>query len=184
MICSRPWHNLAGRTGIRAQAFMPHTSLLHIFLSLRLRHQEGFGNRFPTYFMLACLDEVSEWKLVHPVWALLMPVHSSAEFELSSKFAPSLDICCLSNCHADVTTLAVDEDLKDSYPWEMICKYKNNATFTADPFSFWTLWYYYDCNDYYYYWYFHKHFLCYQFYSVSNRWLTKRTYLYRKTKQK
>lgn len=78
------------------------------------------------------LDEVSKWKLVHTVWALLIPVHSSAEFEPSSKFTPSRGyLPRLSDSYTctGVIILGSDEDLQDSYGWEMLCKCKNNTHF-------------------------------------------------------
>lgn len=152
MTCSRPWHNLAGRTGIRAEAFMPLTSLLHIVLSLRLRNQQGFGNRFPVHFMLSwfrwgvrmkagphCGSIIDDCSLFNRVWTQL-------------QICPFLGhLPCLGNSHTytDATKLRVDEDLQDSYGWEMLCKFKNNATYSADPFSLWALRYYGECNDYY-----------------------------------
>lgn len=114
MTCSRPWHNLAGRTRIRAQAFMPHTSLLHIVLSLRLRNQEGFGNRFPVYFMFLwfrwgvrmkagphCVSIIDACSLFSRVWTQL-PVCSFLGY-----------LSYLSNSHTctDVAMLGLDEDL-------------------------------------------------------------------------
>lgn len=134
MTCSRPWHNLAGRTGIRAQAFMPHTSLLHIVLSLRLRNREGFGNRFPLYFFM----------LPWFSWGVKMKAgpHSVSIIDPSSLFSrvwDQLQICpfsrgclpCLCNSctGTDVTILGAIEDLQDSYGWEMLCKCKNNTSF-------------------------------------------------------
>lgn len=187
MTCSRPWHNLAGRTGIRAQAFMPHTSLLHIVLSLRLRNQEGFGNRFPTYFMLACLDLVSEWKLVHTVWALLKAVQSSAGFELSSKFTPSSAIF-----HVSAITILVLMPL----PWGLVKTFRtlthkrcyvnlkimpllvlypfHSGLFDITMIVMIIIIIGISMNI----------FLCYQFYSLSNRLVTKWIYVCRKAKQK
>lgn len=131
------------------------------------------------------LDEVSKWKLLQIEWALLMPFHSSSEFEPNSKFAPSWSyLLCLSNSYTciGVTILGVDEDLWDSYGWEMLCKCKNSVHFLCcSSFILYTLilllllWLLlvfpwtspFVTNS-----------------ALSNKLLAKWTYPYRKTKQK
>lgn len=144
MTCSRPWHNLVGRTGIRAQTFMPHTSLLHIALSLRLRNWKRFGNRFPFYFfMLLCLR-----------WGVKMKggPHFVSIIDPSSLFSrvwTQLQICpfcgcllCLRDSCTGVTLQAVEENLWYFMVERYYATAKITSIFYADPCSFGTLCYY------------------------------------------
>lgn len=118
MTCSRPWHNLVGRTGIRAQTFMPHTSLLHIALSLRLRNWKRFGNRFPFYFfMLLCLRWGVKMKGGPHCVSIIDPN------SLFSRVGTQLQICYQCN-----SASSWGKSL-GFYGWEILCNCKNNIHF-------------------------------------------------------
>lgn len=133
MTCSRPWHNLVGRTGIRAQTFMPHTSLLHIALSLRLRNWKGFGKRFPLYFfMLLCLRWGVKMKGGPHCVSIIDPnslfSRAGTQFQicpfwgLSSLFQRQLYSYWCYSASSWRKSLGF-------YEWEILCNCKNNIHF-------------------------------------------------------